>query len=172
MKKIFFTLTLVVISPFSLLAEGNFEKVDTGLNESFIKVMSKNRLSKTGSNYTKIKTKKEFLDSIEKNQNNKPINKRGLTTEYVYTEISNVNIKNSDLRGIKGKELNLGTSVDNGNVVNVLSIKNSKIKANRKINLAVQLDAKAKGKVSSLTNITGSKIIGKENKSSNLIPLD
>ena len=167
MKKNFLVLTLIILTPLSLCAE-----VDTSFNQSFIKVMSKNRISKNGSNYTKIDNKKEFLESLEKDKK-KAINNKSLTKEYVYTEINNVNIKESDLKHIRDEELNLGTNVKNGNVVKVLNIKNSKIKSNKKINLAVNLDAKSKGSITSVTNISGSKILGKKKKEgSNLLLLD
>ena len=168
MKKNFLVLTLIILTPLSLCAE-----VDTSFNQSFIKVMSKNRISKNGSNYTKIDNKKEFLESLEKDKQKKAINNKSLTKEYVYTEINNVNIEESDLKHIRGDELNLGTDVENGNVVKVLNIKNSKIKSNKKINLAVNLDAKSKGSITSVTNISGSKILGKKKKEgSNLLLLD
>ncbi|HFU75744.1 MAG TPA: hypothetical protein ENK66_05795 [Arcobacter sp.] len=168
--KIFLLATLPLLSPLNLNAEK-----DTSYNKSFIKVIAKNRAyqDKDNSNHTKIDTKKEFLESLEKNKKKKPINNKSVTKEYVYTEINNVNIKKSDLKHIQDKELNLGTEVKNGNVVKVLNIKNSTIKSDKKINLAVNVDGNAKGSVTSITNINKSKIVGKKKKKgSNLLPLD
>ena len=131
-NKILIPMVLIAMQ-MTLYAEDDdtFNILETSVNESFIKVVAKNRAASDisgSSSYTQINTKEEFLDALEKEELNKPIkNGSNFKKEYVYTEINNVNINNNDLKDVQGDVLRLGTDVKEGEVTQVLNIKNTKI---------------------------------------------
>lgn len=165
MKTTLLTLTLLTLTPFTLYADDDdpFLLLNTSVNESFIKVVAKNRASaaENSSNFTEINTKEEFLQELKENQENKKaINTNSLTTEYIYTEIKNVDINKHDLKEIQGDTLNLGTDVKRGKVSKVLKIKNTKIETDKDINMAVNLDADEKNSATTFTQISDSQLLG------------
>jgi hypothetical protein len=165
------TLGLILSLSTALYAEDEiFNLSNTLVNESFIKVVAKNRANKrvNASGYTEIKSKEEFLEALDKGTLNNTQRKQGSTliNEYVYTEIKNTNINKNDLRGIQGDTLNLGTNVKRGKVTQVLKIKNSKIETDKELNLAVNLDANQINSATSFTQIKGSTLRGNSKRKS------
>lgn len=165
MKTTLLTLTLVMLTPLVLHADDDdpFIPLNTSVNESFIKVVAKNRASSAddATNFTEINSKEAFLAELKENQNNdKTINTSNLKTEYIYTEIKNVNINKHDLKEIQGDTLNLGTDVKQGKVSKVLKIKNSKIETDKEINMAINLDGNEANSAKSFTEISDSQLLG------------
>lgn len=132
-------------------------------NESFIEVMAKNRAS-SKANHTNINSKEEFLKSINKEKSDKKNKRSSITKEYIYTEIKNVNIKKSDLKHIKEDTLHLGSDAEGGKVVQLINIKNSRIKTDKQIDLSLHTTTDNTKSLTSITNIKKSKIIGKESR--------
>jgi len=167
-------LSLLALGSLTLHAQEDdpFLILNTSVNESFIKVIAKNRASsaESASNFSEINTKEEFLEALESNQ--KPINQNRFKTQYIYTEIKNVNIKKDDLKEIQGKTLNLGTDVKRGRVSKVLNIKNSKIETDKDINLAINLDAEEENSATSFTQIKDSQLIGGSGRLDNSLAKD
>jgi len=165
MKTKHLALSLIICLSTQLYAEDEiFNLSNTLVNESFIKVMAKNRANKrvTASGYTEIKSKEEFLEALDNGtlNNEKTQDGSNLIKEYVYTEIKNTNIDKNDLKEIEGDTLNLGTNVKRGKVTQILKIKNSKIETDKRLNLAVNLDANEINSATSFTQIKGSTLQG------------
>ena len=165
-KKILMPMVLIAIQT-TLYADADddiFNILETSVNESFIKVVAKNRAASAeggASSYTQISTKEEFLDALEKEKLNQPIhNGSNFKKEYVYTEIDNVHINSNDLKDVEGDTLRLGTDVKEGDVTQVLNIKNTKIETDKNIDMTVHLDASERNSATSVTNIEGSQLLG------------
>jgi len=161
MKKKFFIPLAVLTLQSALFAEEElFNMINTTVNDSFIKVIAKNRASSAdgSSNYNEITSKEEFLDALEKEELNKPINSNNFKKEYIYTEIRNVRVNENDLREIKGDTLRLGIDVKKGQVTQVLNIKNTNIKTDKLIDMTVKLDASERNSATSVTNIDNSEL--------------
>lgn len=170
MKKTILTLSFIsLLAPLSLYAddEDPFNKLNAAVNDSFIKVIAKNRVrngTAQASSYKEIDNKEEFLDALEAGDfDNEPVDTNKITTQYVYTEIKNVRIDKNDLKELEGDTLDLGTHIDNGKITQVLNIKNSKIETDKEINLAVTLDDDTMSSVTTSTNIKESQLLGEIN---------
>lgn len=167
MKKSLLVLTLVHLLPLSLFAddEDPFNSLNVGINDSFIKVIAKNRVrngTAEAESYREIDTKEEFLEALETGSfKDKPIETNSITPQYVYTEIKNVNIDKHDLKGLKADTLDLGTHIKGGKITQVINISKSKIETDKKINLAVTVDKDAISSVTTATHIKESQLLGR-----------
>lgn len=160
MKKRFFTPIILFTLPLVLFAEDEtFNMINTTVNDSFVKVMAKNRASTDGtSNYNEITTKEEFLDALEEDKLNKSIDTNNFKKEYVYTEIKNIRVDDNDLRNVEDDTLRLGTDVKKGQVTQVLNIENTNIKTDKNIDMTLTLDASERNSGQSVTNIDSSRL--------------
>jgi len=170
MKKTLQTLsisTIIIISTSSLHAEvdENFVKMNSMVNKSFIKSVAKNRASMGSQNaaYVEIDGKQEFKDALQSGELNTNLQEgNGITKQYIYKDIKNVNLNDRDLRGIEGDTLNLGSEIqgDGQKVVQVLNIKDSKIETDRHINAGIISDSSNIDGITNVTNIEGSTLSG------------
>ena len=143
----------------------NFVKMNSMVNKSFIKSVAKNRASagSAGASYTAIDGTEELKDALDSGAlDSKLEESNGITKQYVYTEIKNVNLNDRDLKDIEGDTLNLGSQVegDGQNVVQVLNIKNTTINTDRHINAGIETDSSDIEGITNVTSIENSSLIG------------
>ena len=162
MQKTFIPLLVLFIQTSLYSEEDPFNLLNTSVNESFIKVIAKNRASSANdaSSYIEINTKEEFLEALENEKLNETIDENKLVTQYRYTEIKNINIRQQDLKDIDGDVLRLGTDVKDGKVSQVLNIKNTNIETDKDIDMSLHLNSGQHNSATSVTNIEGSKLLG------------
>jgi hypothetical protein len=161
-------LTTVVVSFSTVLhaeIDENFVKMNSMVNKSFIKSVAKNRASMGSENaaYVEVDGKQEFKEALESGELNTNLQKgNGITKQYIYKDIKNVDIKDRDLRNIDGDTLNLGSEVQgNGQkVVQVLNIENSRIETDREINAGIISDSNSIDGITNVTTIEDSTLIG------------
>lgn len=158
---------IVVVLTSSLYSEvdENFVKMNSMVNKSFIKSVAKNRAStgSTDASYTEIDGKEELKDALNSGAlDSKLEESNGITKQYIYTEIKNVNLKDRDLKNIEGDTLNLGSQIegDGQNVVQVLNIKNTTIQTDRHINAGIETDSSDIEGITNVTSIENSSLIG------------
>ena len=159
---------IIILLTSSLYSEvdENFVKMNSTVNKSFIKSVAKNRASAGSSStasYTSIDGTEELKDALNSGAlDSKVEENNGITKQYVYTEIKNVNLKDKDLKDIEGDTLNLGSQVegDGQNVVQVLNIKNSTINTDRHINAGIETDSSDIDGITNVTSIENSTLVG------------
>lgn len=146
-----------------------FVKMNSMVNKSFIKSIAKNRAtmnnggSDATSSYLDIDGKEEFKDALESGALDTGIEEgNGITKQYVYREIKNVNLTDRDLKDMEGDTLNLGTQLegDGQNVDQVINIKNTKIKTDKHINAGIETDALDIDGITNISSIENSTLIG------------
>lgn len=169
MKKTVQTLSIstMILLTSSLHAEvdENFVKMNSMVNKSFIKSVAKNRASLGSDNaaYVEIDGKQEFKDALQSGELNTNLQEgNGITKQYIYKDIKNVNLNDRDLRDIEGDTLNLGSEIegDGQKVVQVLNIKDSKIETDRHINAGIVSDSSNIDGITNVTTIEGSTLSG------------
>jgi len=143
----------------------NFVKMNSMVNKSFIKSVAKNRatIGSAGASYVEIDGKDEFKDALESGALDSGLEENnGISKQYVYKDIKNVNLNDRDLRDIEGDTLNLGSQVDGDgqNIVQVLNIKNTKINTERHINAGIETEASDIEGITNVTSIEGSSLVG------------
>jgi len=166
--KITGVITLIVASSHTALyadADESFVKRNSTVNESFIRSIARNR-SFVGDQdvvFLEVDGEDEFKEKLESGELTQSIQEgNGITTQYVYKDIKNVNITDRDLSDLEGDTLNLGTHIsgDNQAVVQVLNIKNTNIKTDRHINAGITSDSSSLSGVTSVTSIENSDLLG------------
>jgi hypothetical protein len=159
------TSILLLTSSLHAEVDENFVKMNSMVNKSFIKSVAKNRASMGSQNaaYVEIDGKQEFKDALQSGELNTNLQEgNGITKQYIYKDIKNVNLNDRDLRGIEGDTLNLGSEIqgDGQKVVQVLNIKDSKIETDRHINAGIISDSSNIDGITNVTNIEGSTLSG------------
>jgi len=161
---------VIIFSTTSLLyseVDENFVKMHGMVNKSFIKSVAKNRASMGDENaaYVEVDGKEEFKDALASGELDTNLAKsNGVRKQYIYKDIKNVNINDSDLKDIEGDTLNLGSEVKDGQkVVQVLNIEDSKIQTDREINAGIVSDASSTDGITNVTTIEESTLIGGNN---------
>lgn len=170
MKKMIHTLSIATIGILfssTLYAEVDetFVQLNSMVNKSFIKSIAKNRaeMGSSGAEYVEIDGKEEFKDALVSGDLETNLEgNNGISKQYIYKEIKNVNLNDRDLKGIKGDTLNLGSTIegDGQNVVQVLNIEDSKIRTNRHINAGIESDSSDLSGITNVTSIENSSLIG------------
>lgn len=158
------TMFFTLISPLYGEVDENFVKMHGMVNKSFIKSVAKNRASMGDQNaaYVEVDGKEEFKDALASGELDTNLDKsNGVRKQYIYKEIKNVNINDSDLKDIEGETLNLGSEVKDGQkVVQVLNIEDSKIETDREINAGVVSDSSSTDGVTNVTSVEDSTLVG------------
>ncbi len=116
----------------SIEADEAFVMKNSTVNESFVRSMARNRahVGDEGAVFVEVDGVDEFKEKMESGELDSTIREgNGITKQYIYKNIKNVNIDDRDLRDMEGDMLNLGTTIesDNQQVVQVLNITDSEI---------------------------------------------
>jgi len=134
------------------------------VKESFIKSMAKNRanLHKNGAGYIEVRGNEEFKDALKSGKLGQTSTGNGITKEYKYIDIKNVNIDKNDLKDIDDDRLLIGTKVDSKReeLMQNINIENSKIDTNKKLNIGVLSTQKDVEGITTSQNIANSKLKG------------
>jgi len=134
------------------------------VKESFIKSMAKNRanLHKNGSGYIEVRGNDEFKDALKSGKLGQTSTGNGITKEYKYIDIKNVNIDKNDLKDIDDDRLLIGTKVDGKReeLMQNINIENSKIDTDKKLNVGVLSTQKRVEGITTSQNIANSKLKG------------
>ena len=133
-------------------------------NDSFTKAIVKNRVYNDvgGASYTKIDGKEELQEALLSGQLDQESSGNRITKEYKLIEIENANINQNDLKDMKGDELLIGTRIkdEKSQIMQSISIKNSKIDTNKHINVGVISSAKNNSGINSMNSIERSSLMG------------
>lgn len=160
----------LLLSNVSLYADlyDDYIKLDQGFNQKFIKNIAENRAYEGHTQSERYKDKymvvdgnDEFKEAIKEGKFDVNLDDTSrIEKEYIYKDIKNVDIDDSDLEDIKGDTLNLGSDVDGGNIVQSLNIENSNIQTDRKLNAGITSTSSDISDITSLTQIKDSKLSG------------
>jgi len=160
----------LVLSSSSVYADiyDDYIKIDQGFNEKFIRNIAENRAYEGHTQSERYKDKymvvdgnDEFKEAVKEGKFDVNLDDTSrIEKEYIYRDIKNVDIDDSDLEGIAGDTLNLGSTVDGGNVVQSLNIENSNIETDRKLSAGITSTSSDISDISSLTQIKDSKLSG------------
>ena len=136
-------------------------------NDSFTKVMAKNRSQRgsKGSSYIKINGNEELKQAAKSGNLGSNIDSRDRKSKFVYKEIKNVHMNQKDLKDIGDKEtLNLGLKIKEkkGSVSSTVIIKNSKFRTDRRINAGVESSSQDSSGITSTSIIQNTNLIGKD----------
>jgi hypothetical protein len=159
--------TIMAFSHVGLYADADeaFVQRNSTVNSSFIRSIARNR-SFVGDQdvvFVEIDGKDDFKEKLESGELTQNVQQSsGITTQYVYKDIKNVNITDRDLSNVKGETLNLGSHISGNNqeVVQVLNIKNTNIKTDKHINAGVTSDSSSLSGITSVTTIENSDLLG------------
>ena len=143
-------------------------KMDQGFNHKFVKNIAESRAHEGHSESEKYKDRymvvdgnEEFKEALENGQFDTDLSdSSSIEKEYIYRDIQNVNIDDSDLEDLAGDTLNLGSTVDSGNVVQSLNIENSSIETDRELNAGIIANSSDVSDITSITQIKDSKLSG------------
>jgi hypothetical protein len=170
MKKIVKTagLLTVLMSSTTLLhaeVDEGFVQKNSTVNESFIRSIARNRahVGDKDAIFVEIDGEDEFKEKLESGELNRGIQEgNGITKQYIYKDIKNVNITDRDLNGIDGNQLNLGTQIqgDNQQVVQILNITDSQIDTDKEINAGISSDSSSLSGITNVTTIKNSSLMG------------
>jgi len=146
-------------------ADETFVKKNSTVNSSFIRSIARNRsfVGDQDAVFVEIDGKDEFKEKLESGELTQNVQQsNGITTQYVYKDIKNVNVNDRDLQNVEGETLNLGSHIsgDNQQVVQVLNIKNTTIKTDKHINAGVTSDSSSLSGITSVTSIENSDLLG------------
>ena len=160
----------LLLSNASLYADiyDDYIKLDQGVNQKFIRNMAENRAYEGHTQSERYKDKymvvdgnDEFKEAVKEGKFDVDLDDSSrIEKEYIYRDIQNVDIDDSDLEGIEGDTLNLGSNVEGGNVVQSLNIENSNIETDRKLNAGITSTSSDISDITSLTQIKDSKLSG------------
>ena len=159
---------IIVASPDVALyanADEAFVQRNSTVNSSFIRSIARNR-SFVGDQdvvFVEVDGKNEFKEKLESGELTRNVQQSsGITKQYVYKDIRNVNINDRDLSDLEDDTLNLGSHIsgDNQEVVQVLNITNTNIKTDRHINAGVTSDSSSISGITSVTTIENSDLLG------------
>lgn len=146
-------------------ADEVFVQRNSTVNSSFIRSIARNRAFVGDQDvvFIEIDGKDEFKEKLQSGELTQNVQESsGITTQYVYKEIKNVNITDRDLTDLEGETLNLGSHIsgDNQEVVQVLNIENTTIKTDKYINAGVTSDSSSLSGITSVTTIENSDLLG------------
>lgn len=168
MKKLI-VISLIVSSSF-VYADiyDDYIKLDQGFNHKFIRNIAESRAheghresEKYKDQYMVVDGNEEFKEALENGQFDINLDDPSrIEKEYIYRDIKNVDIDDSDLEGIEGDTLNLGSNVDSGNIVQSLNIENSSIETDRELSAGVTSNSSDVSDITSITQIKDSKLSG------------
>jgi len=134
------------------------------VKESFIKSMAKNRanLHKNGAGYIEVRGNEEFKDALKSGKLGQTSTGNGITKEYKYIDIKNVNIDKNDLKDIDDDRLLIGTKVDSKKeeLMQNINIENSRINTEKRLNIGVVSTQKRVEGITTSQNIANSKLKG------------
>jgi len=142
-------------------------------NDSFTKTIVKNRVYNGvgDASYTKIDGKEELQEALLSGQLDQESHGNKITKEYKLIEIKNANINQNDLKEMKGDSLLIGTRIkdEKAQIMQSISIKNSKIDTKKQINIGVISSAKNNSGINSINHIEKSSLMGgKDTKDSSI----
>ena len=142
-------------------------------NDSFTKTIVKNRVYNGvgDASYTKIDGKEELQEALLSGQLDQESHGNKITKEYKLIEIKNANINQNDLKEMKGDSLLIGTRIkdEKAQIMQSISIKNSKIDTKKQINIGVISSAKNNRGINSINHIEKSSLMGgKDTKDSSI----
>ncbi len=142
-------------------------------NDSFTKTIVKNRVYNGvgDASYTKIDGKEELQEALVSGQLDQESHGNKITKEYKLIEIKNANINQNDLKKMKGDSLLIGTRIkdEKAQIMQSISIKNSKIDTKKQINIGVISSAKNNSGINSINHIEKSSLMGgKDTKDSSI----
>ncbi len=166
-----FPLALTIISGILLnttvYAQNQSSRRYYSANDSFTKVMAKNRSRRgsKGSSYIKINGNKELKEAAKAGNLGSNINTRERKSKFIYKEIKNVHMNQKDLKDIGDKNtLNLGLKIKEkkGSVSSSVIIKNSKFRTDRRINAGVESSSQDSSGITSTSIIQNTQLIGKD----------
>ena len=136
----------------------------SNLKESFIKSIANNRanLHKNGAGYVEVRGNDEFKDALKSGKLGQTSTGNGITKEYKYIDIKNVNINKNDLKDIDNDRLLIGTKVDGKKeeLMQNINIENSRIETDKKLNIGVLSTQKRVEGITTSQNIANSKLKG------------
>jgi len=134
------------------------------VKESFIKSIAKNRanLHKKGAGYIEVRGNEEFKDALKSGKLGQTSTGNGITKEYRYIDIKNVNINKNDLKDIDDDRLLIGTKVDSkrAELMQNINIENSRIETEKRLNIGVVSTQKKVEGITTSQNIVNSKLKG------------
>jgi len=134
------------------------------VKESFIKSIAKNRanLHKKGAGYIEVRGNEEFKDALKSGKLGQTSTGNGITKEYRYIDIKNVNINKNDLKDIDDDRLLIGTKVDSkrAELMQNINIENSRIETEKRLNVGVVSTQKKVEGITTSQNIANSKLKG------------
>ena len=142
-------------------------KMDQGFNHKFVRNIAENRAheghresEKYKDRYMVVDGNEEFKEALENGQFDTDLgDSSSIEKEYIYRDIQNVNIDDSDLEDLASDTLNLGSTVDSGNVVQSLNIENSSIETDRELSVGVIISNSSDiSNITSITKIKDSKL--------------
>jgi len=177
MKKIIILSSILSLALYSgssvdnmYLGDG-FNMRHSKVKESFIKSIAKNRAktNTNGASYVEIKSDDEFKEALKSGELGKVSAGNGITKEYRYIDIKNVNIKKNELEDIGNDELLIGTKVNNKKeeLMQNINIRNSKIDTEKRLNIGVVSSQKKVEGISTFQNISNSQMKGGQMKNLN-----
>jgi len=177
MKKIIILSSILSLALYSgssvdnmYLGDG-FNMRHSKVKESFIKSIAKNRAktNTNGASYVEIKNDDEFKEALKSGELGKVSAGNGITKEYRYIDIKNVNIKKNELEDIGNNELLIGTKVNNKKeeLMQNINIRNSKIDTEKRLNIGVVSAQKKVEGISTFQNISNSQMKGGQMKNLN-----
>jgi len=149
-------------------ADADFITIHGAVNHSFVESLSKN-LSGTDdkrAKYIDIDGNDEFKEALAEGELNNDDLEDGskISKRYVSTTIKNVDLDDSDLTDVEGDTLNLGSSIEGGNIVQALTIEDSKIETDKHINAGVISSGGDASDITNVSNIQNSQLLGKSDK--------
>jgi hypothetical protein len=147
-KKINFVILSLSLGSLNLSVGDNiymgdgFNEVHSAINESYVRTIAKNRASNHrggGSTYVEIKDADQFKDALKSGELSQTVNGNGITKTYRVIDIKNVRLGRDDLKDIEGDRVLIGSKVERENeqLVQNISIRNSRLKTDKKLNVGV-----------------------------------
>jgi hypothetical protein len=160
----------LILSNSSLYADiyDDHVKLDQGFNHKFVRNIAESRAhegqresEKYKDRYMVVDGNEEFQEALEDGQFDTDLTDSSrIEKEYIYRDIKNVNIDDSDLEGLEGDTLNLGSNIDGGNVMQSLNIENSNIETDRELSAGITTTSSDISDITSITQIKDSKLSG------------
>jgi len=145
-------------------ADENFIKMHGAVNRSFVEGVAQTRASKgeaKTAKYMKVKGNEEFKEAVATGQFTEAMEDSSkIQKQYVVREIEDVDIDDRDLEDIEGDTLNLGTETEDGNIVQLLNIKDSKIETEKHIVAGVSTESSDANDITSITTVKDSELSG------------
>ena len=148
------TVIVILMSTFTI-AQSQFNEQHK-INSSYIKTMAiaKSKKGDKGSNYTKIKNKKELKKLLTDGR----FNSKGKGKRYIVIDIEGkINMNKRDLNALK--EINIGSDTGgNEEVKQIINITGLKLDTKKSINIGVNTTGNRRGSITTVTNIKNSQL--------------